>query len=145
MTPGDKVFLDTNVVLDHLADRQPFAEAAHRLFALAETSQVTLCVSALSFSNLSYLLGRVVGHDRTWTLLRLLVRLTRVTITGDAEVRAALAGSYPDFEDALQWLSAEAEGGVTVILTRNSADFASSPIPVMSPEKYLAGREVRPA
>ena len=30
----DKIFLDTDVALDHLADRQPFAEYAHRLFGL---------------------------------------------------------------------------------------------------------------
>ena len=34
-----EVFLDTNVVLDHLMDRQPFAEHAHRIFALADWSQ----------------------------------------------------------------------------------------------------------
>jgi predicted nucleic acid-binding protein len=52
MVTGDKIFLDTDVVLDHLADRQPFSEYAHRLFALAEQNEITLCVSALSFSNL---------------------------------------------------------------------------------------------
>jgi hypothetical protein len=29
MAAGDKIFLDTGVALDHLADRQPFAEYAH--------------------------------------------------------------------------------------------------------------------
>lgn len=47
----DKIFLDTNVVLDHLADRQPFAEYAHRILALAEAGELTVCVSSLSFSN----------------------------------------------------------------------------------------------
>jgi predicted nucleic acid-binding protein len=54
MASRDKIFLDTDVVLDHLADRQPFAEYAHRLLALAETDQLTLFVSSLSFSNLYY-------------------------------------------------------------------------------------------
>jgi predicted nucleic acid-binding protein len=52
MASRDKIFLDTDVVLDHLADRQPFAEYAHRLLALAETGELTICVSSLSFSNL---------------------------------------------------------------------------------------------
>ena len=43
MARGDKVFLDCDVVMDHLADRQPFSEWAHRLFALAETKDLTLC------------------------------------------------------------------------------------------------------
>ena len=38
MASKDKIFLDTDVALDHLADRQPFAEYAHRLLALANLS-----------------------------------------------------------------------------------------------------------
>ncbi|MBI4024751.1 MAG: hypothetical protein HY360_07190 [Verrucomicrobia bacterium] len=41
MASRDKIFLDTDVALDHLADRQPFAEYAHRIFALAETGELT--------------------------------------------------------------------------------------------------------
>ena len=43
-------------MLDHLADRQPFSEYAHRLFALAEIGELTVCLSSLSFSNLYYIL-----------------------------------------------------------------------------------------
>ncbi len=52
MASKDKIFLDTDVALDHLADRQPFAEYAHRLFALAETGGLIACLSSLSLSNL---------------------------------------------------------------------------------------------
>jgi hypothetical protein len=48
MASRDKIFLDTDVALDHIADRQPFAEYAHRIFALAETGKLTACVSSLS-------------------------------------------------------------------------------------------------
>ena len=54
MASKDKIFLDTDVALDHLADRQPFAEYAHRLFALAETGELIACLSSLSFSDLYY-------------------------------------------------------------------------------------------
>src|SRR5437879_3710793 len=63
MASNDKIFLDTDVVLDHLADRQPFAEYAHRLFALAEIGELTVCVSSLSFSNLYYILRKLKGHE----------------------------------------------------------------------------------
>jgi len=42
-----------------------------------------------------------------------------------------------DFEDALQ-LAAAVACGAGVILTRNTADFKASPIPVMTPEEFLA-------
>jgi predicted nucleic acid-binding protein len=75
MTSRDKIFLDSDVVLDHLADRQPFSAYAHRLFALAETGELTLCVSALSFSNLYYLLRKLRGHDVALAVLDRLRRL----------------------------------------------------------------------
>ena len=56
MAMPDAVFVDTDVLLDHLADRMPFAEFAHRLFGLAEAGGVKLCVCSLSFTNLHYIL-----------------------------------------------------------------------------------------
>ena len=69
MASKDKIFLDTDVALDHLADRQPFAEYAHRILALAETGELTVCVSSLSFSNLYYILRKLKGHADALALL----------------------------------------------------------------------------
>lgn len=43
MATRDKIFLDTDVALDHLADRQPFSEFAHHILALAETGELAVC------------------------------------------------------------------------------------------------------
>jgi predicted nucleic acid-binding protein len=141
MAVGDKIFLDTDVALDHLADRQPFAEYAHRLFALAETGDLTLCLSALSFSNLYYILRKLEGHSEALALLGKLKQLARVSAVGEAEIQFALASSFKDFEDAIQHFTAKAEGGVSAIITRNKADYAASEIPVLSPDEFLALRE----
>jgi predicted nucleic acid-binding protein len=141
MAVGDKIFLDTDVALDHLADRQPFAEYAHRLFALAEKAEITLCLSALSFSNLYYILRKLVGHGEALALLGKLKQLVRVSAVGEAEIQSALANSFKDFEDAIQHFTAKAEGDVSAIITRNKADYAGSEIPVLSPDEFLAMRE----
>lgn len=141
MASGDKVFLDTDVALDHLADRQPFAEYAHRLFALAETGELTVCVSALSFSNLYYILRKLKGHADALALLGKLKLLTRVSAVTETEINSALSSSFKDFEDAIQHFAAKAEGGVSAIVTRNPADYSASEILIRSPEEYLAKRE----
>jgi len=141
MASKDKVFLDTDVALDHLADRQPFAEYAHRLFALAETGELTLCLSALSFSNLYYILRKLKGHADALALLGKLKQLARVTTVGEVEIQSALTSSFKDFEDAIQHSAAKAEGGVTAIVTRNKVDYFGSEILVFSPDEFLAKRE----
>src|SRR5437899_2923703 len=123
MAAGDKIFLDTDVVLDHLADRQPFSEYAHRLFALAEQDKIALYVSALSFSNLYYILRKLKNGDEALSLLRKLKGLVTVTTVGEKEVSNALEENFKDFEDALQCFSAITESNVSVVLTRNKFDF----------------------
>jgi len=143
MASKDKIFLDTDVALDHLADRQPFAEYAHRLFALAETGGLNACLSSLSFSNLSYILQKLRGHDDAVALLRKLKLLVRVSAVSEAEIQSALSSSFKDFEDAIQHFGAKAEGDVSAIITRNKADYSASEIPVLSPDEFLAKREAR--
>jgi predicted nucleic acid-binding protein len=141
MESRGKIFLDTDVALDHLADRQPFSEYAHRLFALAETGELTLSLSALSFSNLYYILRKLKGHDEALSLLVKLLQIVKVTSVGEPEIEAAFASKFKDFEDAIQHSSAKAEGGIDAIITRNKADFTASEIPVCSADQYLAKRE----
>jgi len=141
MASRDKIFLDTDVALDHLADRQPFAEYAHRLFALAETGELTVCLSFLSFSNLYYLLRKLKGHDDALTLLRKLKLLVRISAVTEVEIQSALASSFKDFEDAIQHCAAQTEGGVSAIVTRNKAHYSASEIPILSPDELLAKRE----
>src|SRR5258705_4604798 len=142
MASKDKIFLDTDVALDHLADRQPFAEYAHRLLALAETDQLTLCVSSLSFSNLYYLLRKLKGHGDALALLGKLKSLVRVSGVTETEILSALSSKFKDFEDAIQHFAAQAEGGISAIVTRTKADYAASEIPVLAPDEFLGRFDV---
>lgn len=144
MASKDKIFLDTDVALDHLADRQPFAEYAHRLLALAETGELIICLSSLSFNNLYYLLRKLKGHDDALALLRKLKVLVRVSTVAETEIQSALSSDFKDFEDAVQHFAAKTEGGVGAIITRNKADYAASEIPVLSPDEFLATHETAP-
>ena len=141
MASKDKIFLDTDVAQDHLADRQPFAEYAHRLLALAETGDLTICVSSLSFSNLYYILRKLKGHADALALLGKLKLLVRVATVSESEIQSALSSSFKDFEDAIQHFAAKAEGGISAIVTRNKADYARSEILVLSPDEFLTQRE----
>ena len=105
---------------------------------MAETGELTLCLSALSFSNLYYLLRKLKGRGDALALLDKLRRLVKVSAVGEAEIAAAFASAFRDFEDAVQHFSAKAEGGVSAIITRNKPDFVASEIPIRSAEEYLA-------
>jgi predicted nucleic acid-binding protein len=141
MASNEKIFLDANVALDHLADRQPFAEYAHRIFGLAETGEITVCVSSLSFSNFYYILRKLKNHANALALLDKLKRLVLGSSVSESEIRSALSSKFNDFEDAIQHFSAKSEGGVSAIVTRNKSDYTASEIQVLSPLEFLEKRE----
>ena len=49
-------FVDTNVVIDMLADREEYADAACELFDAAGRGEVHLSICALSYSTIYYIL-----------------------------------------------------------------------------------------
>ena len=50
------VFVDSDVCIDLLSGRQPFAKPAEILFSLADLGKIKLHVSSLTFSNIDYVL-----------------------------------------------------------------------------------------
>lgn len=51
----DRLFLDTNVVLDLLGEREPFYDAAAKIATLADKGKINLIVSVLSYATVFYL------------------------------------------------------------------------------------------
>ncbi|MEN9598588.1 MAG: hypothetical protein RL596_899, partial [Bacteroidota bacterium] len=55
------VFIDTNILIDFFEGRKPFATEAVALFSLAYNKKITIYCSALSYSNIFYLLAKSQG------------------------------------------------------------------------------------
>ena len=62
-----QLLIDTNIIIDLLARREPFYEDAAKLFSLADKNMVRLSVSSLSFANTNYLLQK---HIHPWSQKR---------------------------------------------------------------------------
>ena len=130
-----KVFLDTNIVIDLLDKREPFYIDAVKLFTLAYQKEITLFVSPMTYATASYLL-RKHGKEGMRKLLSNFRQLSQITTADEKVVDEALASSFDDYEDALQYYSALTRN-VDVIVTRNKKDFTSASIPVLSPKELL--------
>ncbi len=129
------LFVDTDVVLDLLARREPFYPAAAELFSQAEAGSVTLCVSSLTFSNLFYILRKQLAAGKAHEVLRTFKQLVRVIAVDDAIVDQALQAGFTDFEDAIQHFSA-ISAGCTVLITRNVRHYRKAAIRVVTAEVY---------
>lgn len=50
-----KLFLDTNVLIDFILERQPFYQAAAMIISYAEENKVQICVSSLSLVTTNFI------------------------------------------------------------------------------------------
>jgi predicted nucleic acid-binding protein len=132
-----KVFVDTNVLIDLLAKRQPFYDEAAKLFTLAEIKKIELSVSSLTIANTAYILLRELNALESKQIIRKLRIIVRVIPVDEKVVDMALNdNSFTDFEDAIEYFSA-LDSSQDVIITRNLRDFKQSRIPVMTAEQFL--------
>jgi predicted nucleic acid-binding protein len=131
-----KVFVDTNVALDLLAEREPHTHAAATLFSLFENGKAEGHLSALSFSHLAYLLPKTDHRHQTLSLLKTLKSLVKVLPVTSRVIDLALGSRFRDFEDAVQYYTA-LEGHIGVLVTRNVRDYSSAEIMVCTAEEYL--------
>lgn len=132
-----ELFLDTNIILDLLANREPFYADAALIFSLADKKNVHLSVSALTFANTNYILLQSKKPEEAKQILRKLKLLVQVLSLNEKIIELALNDNdFKDHEDALQYYTA-LERGVDAIITRNLKDFRKAKIPVMSADRYL--------
>jgi predicted nucleic-acid-binding protein len=128
---------DSDVLLDVLAQRQPFVTASAQALDKATQPQVQGYVSGHAVTNIFYILRRQVGNEVARELLSRLLQHLQVASVTDEVIRDALQSAITDFEDAVVSESANV-AGVEVSITRNTSDFTASSIPAILPEEFLA-------
>lgn len=132
-----RVLLDVNVVLDVLADREPFAADAQAVLGLAEHGVIEGLVAAHTVTTLHYLLAKHLGRAKTKRVLSDLLQILGVVGVDEDRLRHALAMDWPDFEDAVQAACAE-KAEVTYLATRDKKGFKRAVSRVVTPGELLA-------
>jgi len=130
-------FLDTNVVIDFLADREPFSISAAQLFNLAVSGKIKLHISAVSYNNIYYVLRQAMTHRATIGLLEKLSEMIEITDVTSTIIRESLKSDFKDYEDAIQYHCALSIPKIKGIITRNTKDFKKSTLAVLAPAEAL--------
>ncbi len=131
------IFVDTNVLIDFFADRKPFSMDAARLFNYSLKKKIKIYISAVSYNNIYYILRQTVPHKET---LKMLAELNEWTYTLDVSkevINHSIKSDFKDFEDAIQYNCAKSFSKMEAIVTRNTKDFKTSTLPVLTPKEAL--------
>ena len=131
-----KLFLDANVVLDLLGERDPFYEAVARIATLADKGEINLVVSALTYLIVFDLLSQFEDREVVKEKIRKFKVIAETSDLTDKILEKGLSSKFSEFEDALQYHCALMMN-CDIVITRNGKDFKGSVIPVLSPDEFL--------
>lgn len=134
----DRLLIDTNIVIDLLAKREPFYHSAAQLFSLADKKELTLCISSISIANTYYILSKLSSEKTTRDVIRKFKVLVEILPLDDKIVDLALSNElFQDFEDGLQFYTS-IENNIDIIISRNKKDFKHSSIPVLTAKEFVS-------
>jgi predicted nucleic acid-binding protein len=132
-----KVLVDTNVILDVVLKRPGVYVDSFAIFTCSEDQRINGCVSASAMTDIFY----VVYKDRkdlktVYDMTDELIYVFSIVPVFETTIMGALALRWKDFEDAVQYLTAQ-EQKAEYIITRNKDDYKTSAIPCMTPTEFI--------
>lgn len=138
MIDAMRVYIDTNILIDLVCNREDFLDKAQKIFALGYARKIRLVVSALSFVNAVYIARRYkIDAKEIIGILKKIASFVELADLSSDVIQWGLDSQWNDFEDATQYYSAQC-ASADYIVTRNKKDYTHSSIPVLSPDEFLS-------
>lgn len=129
------LLIDTNVFLDLYCVRRDY-DAANRAFIRLLQDGDSAFVSASSLTDMFYIVRKKAKSTaRAYEVLDEVCAVADILPVDPDDITQARALDWKDFEDALQ-LTVAMNNGMDGIITNDTDDFESTPIPVMKPLEY---------
>ena len=132
-----KLFIDSDVLLDLLLDREPFSEDTATLIEKSIETGVKLYSSLLSIANMHYIIGRLENKNKADQKIQKILKIISIENLGQSVIDKAMKSKFKDFEDSLQNFCA-VESEHEIIITRNTRDYKESELSIFTPREYLA-------
>ena len=133
-----KVFLDADCCIDYLLERTHFFKTIKIVIDhITDDKNNQVYYSNLTIPNTVYITRKDFSLDQIKSkFLDLNQIIQPIEMSNEILQQVLLDQNFKDFEDAIQYFCARKKK-CDFIITRNTADYASGQIPVMTPYEYL--------
>jgi predicted nucleic acid-binding protein len=131
-----KLMIDTNIVIDFLANRAKFADEAEAIIEACADGEIEGVVTASAATDIYYIMRKIIGREKALENLSTLFDVLTVAEVGKKDLLDAMRLDFKDFEDALVAVCAK-RIKADFIITRNLKDFRDSPVLSISPKEVV--------
>jgi predicted nucleic acid-binding protein len=138
-----RVLIDTNILLDVLLDRPPWAVEASAIWGACDAGHATGYISASTLTDIFYIARRATDVPTARLAVGLCLNTFEICAVDRQTLEQAALLPGGDFEDNVQ-IACALIAGLDAIVTRNSADFVAAPIPILTPTELLVRLRPQP-
>jgi predicted nucleic acid-binding protein len=131
-----KAYIDCNILLDWLLDREPFSSYSAKIIELTETKKILGLVSPLTLANTYYIISKELNKKIADEFIIDSLRIFSVPGISLKNVKEAVLNKFKDFEDDIH-SSIAAENNVDFLITRNKKDFKNDKFKILDAEEFL--------
>lgn len=131
-----KVYIDSDVILDYLYEREPFSSNAKIVIALIEEKVISGYISSLIFWNIYYVLSKYLGEKEARKKIKLFRSLIDIIAIDGKIIDQGLNSNIKDFEDSIQYYAAKSNN-MDFLITRNKKDYPKSGLSILNPDEFL--------
>ena len=132
-----KLFLDTNIIIDLLADRKPFSNSAYIIFKEAKLKKWELFTSSNSIITTFYILKKQIETKQANLAIETILKRIEIQDLTKKEIYQALKSKTEELEDASQIECANKIGKINYIITRDKKGFKHSIIEILHPDELV--------
>ena len=131
------IFIDTNVLVDVVAMRDPFFDDSYRAFSRGVKGNGNrVLVSDFAICTMAYLVRKRLKGEALRIMLDNLQKHLSIVPVGPQAIADAIANFTNDFEDEVQYRAALATHA-DIIITRDKTGFAKASMSVMTPTEFI--------
>ncbi|NES05446.1 MAG: PIN domain-containing protein [Okeania sp. SIO2F4] len=131
-----KILLDTNIIVDAALEREPYVDASREILLLVEQGQIEGYISASTFSDIYYIVGKARGKEWARNFLTWLLTYCKIATVNQEIIETALNSNFSDLEDAIQYSTALINQ-LDAIVTRNTQDFPVVNPRIITPDLFI--------
>lgn len=131
------IFLDTNILVDIVANRFPFSKNAIIIFDYCQRKKINMYCTSHSIATLHYIAKKIVDEKELRSIIEDLLNTISIIAVSESILKKSLKSPHKDFEDAIQITAAQSINTMDCIVTRDLKDYKFSEINVFTPDQFL--------
>ena len=136
---SNNLFIDSDIILDVLINREEHYENSSAIFRLFEDDLVKLYTTPSIIINIQYIGQKILTKEKCKQGIKYLLNYLEILESSKITILEAYNSNFTDIEDAIQFYTVKKSGIINYIITRNTKDYKKrqTQIPVLTPTQFL--------